>query len=130
MDKFFVPTDKTKFIRWLLQTAVDNGWTIVLEYSGDNTYDYLKTIGTEVSRPITSRHNYDSEFKLTAIINPVVNDESIDQIMTQTHVMSVYNRTELILLIADDFDEDCFSATTKFYDNYRQLLHDKDLLET
>ena len=129
MDKFFTPTDKTTRIKWLLQTSIDTGWTIVLEYSLEETYKFLNEVGTEVPLPITSIHEYNSDCRLTAVINPIANDLIVDQIMVMTHALSVHSDKELLFLIADDYHEECFSGSKDFFTKYYQTLLDKNLVD-
>ena len=129
MEKFFIPRDRTKFIIWLLQKSNENGWTIVFEYSSDETFGFISKIGTEVPLPNNSGHQYDSECRLTAIINITFTDKTINQIMCTTHVLSVYDNEEMLFLIADDFHEECFSSSKGFYDNNQKTISDMNLAD-
>lgn len=129
MEKFFIPGDRTEFIIWLLQKSNDNGWTIVFEYSTDDTYSFITKIGTEVPLPVTSEHQYDSKCRLTALINITLTDKTINQIMLITHVLSVHNKKEMLFLIADDFHEECFSSSIDFYNNYQKTICDMNLAD-
>ena len=129
MEKAFIPGDTAKFVNWLLHKSNEMGWTIVVEYSTTETYAFLKKIGTEVPLPITSRHEYSYDCKLSAIINPVINDFTIDQIMVMTDVLSIHSSKEMVFLIADDFHEECFSSSFDFYNNYRQIICDMNLAD-
>jgi len=129
MEKFFKPGDTSKFLNWLLHKSNEMVWTIVVEYSNNDTYAFLKKIATEVPLPITSRHEYNSDCKLSAIINPVVDNFTVDQIMNITHVLSIHSSKEMLFLIADDFHEDCFSSSIDFYNNYGQTICDINLAD-
>jgi hypothetical protein len=72
MEKFFIPIDRTNFVKWLLQVSINNNWTFVVEYSVSDTYKYLIENATETSLPSTARHEYYSGCKLTAFINPIL----------------------------------------------------------
>ena len=129
MEKFFIPKDRTKFIIWLLQKSNENGWTIVFEYSSDETYGFISKIGMEVPLPINSGHQYDPECRLTAIVNITFTDKTVNQIMLTTHVLSVYDNEEMLFLIADDFHEECFSSSMDFYDNNQKTICDMNLAD-
>jgi hypothetical protein len=129
MEKYFIPANKIKFIIWLLRTSIDNDWTNVFEYSNECAYNFLKEIGTEVSLPTTSKHEYSSESKLTAIVKPLLNDNSINQLMAMTHVLSIHNEKEMMFLIADDFDDECFSSSVDFFTKYYQTIINNHLAD-
>ncbi len=129
MEKFFIPGDTSKFVNWLLHKANEMVWTIVVEYSSNDAYAFLKKIATEVPLPITSRHEYNSDCKLSAFVNPIVDNFTVDQIMIMTHVLSIHSSKEMLFLIADDFHEECFSSSVDFYNNYRQIICDMNLAD-
>jgi hypothetical protein len=118
MERFIIPGNKTKFIKWLLQTTIDNCWIIVLEYSHEDSPIFLTKNATEVPLPLTGRHQYDANCNLIAIIDPILNDNFINFILVNTHALSIHNGKEMIFLIADDFHEECFSGTFGFFNKY------------
>ena len=129
MEVFFTPRDRTKFIIWLLQKSNENGWTLVFEYSSDETFGFISKIGTEVPLPIDGGHQYDPACRLTAIINITFTDKTINEIMLSTHALSVYDNEEMLFLIADDFHEECFSSSMDFYDNNQKTISDMKLAD-
>lgn len=129
MEAGFVPTDTTKLVAWLLQAAGDNNWTIVFEYSADEDISLLKKNVTVVTLPKSSRYNYDSEScKLIAFKNFTLGDNFIDEIVVKTHVLTLHDDKEMILLAADDYHEDCFTCSKTFYDKYYNTLCDNRLI--
>jgi hypothetical protein len=130
MDKFFFPVNRIKFIEWLLYASIDNGWTIVIEYSDTGTLQFLKRTATVVPLPETSVREYDFSCELTAIINPMLIDNFIEKLMAKSHVLSVHSEEEMIFLIADDFHEECFSCTQGFYNKYYEILDANELIDT
>lgn len=128
MDKFFLPKDKKKFINWLLKISNLNNWTIVLEYQDVKVFNELKENATIVNLPKTAQHNHNHECKLTAIKGPVVTESFTDILLTEVSSLSVHNEKEILFLIADDFHEDCFSSSLKFFDMYGNILEDLDLI--
>ncbi|MFI5142244.1 MAG: hypothetical protein ACHQII_07805, partial [Bacteroidia bacterium] len=106
---------KEKFVNWLLQISVKSHYTIVLEYSRNNAYSFLKNNAIEVQLPVSATHEYNSDCKLTAIINPNVTDNFVRQIISETHVLSIHNKNQMVFLIADDFHDECFSGTGDFF---------------
>lgn len=130
MEKFISPKDKTNFVRWILQIAVDNNWTTVFEYSTDDTYKYLIENGNEITLPESARHYYNSDCKLTAFIIHRITENFTNKLMNKLHVLSIHNKNEMVFLIADDFHEECFSCTKEFYYEYYQTLKDLNLIHS
>jgi hypothetical protein len=128
MERFFIPVDKVRFIKWLFHTSKKNGWTIVLEYSVDDESEYMKSIASEVSLPFSCRHEYNSDCKFIVLNYSSLTDNSIYKIISMTHVLSVHDDEGLVFLIADDFHEECFSGTTYFADKYSKELIAKNLV--
>ena len=121
MEKFVSPKDKAAFVKWLLQSATNNNWAIVFEYSLEGMLEIFTKSGKQISPPSTGCRNHHPASKLIAIKNPSLTDDFIRQIMNNTHVLSVHNETDLLFLVADDFHEDCFSCSTDFYNKYYQI---------
>ena len=130
MQKFFFPQDKKRFIKWLLETTVNNNWTIVFEYSTDDILKELKKYATLVPLPSSTKHEYDSDCKFAAITRPQVSDNFIDIIISQSHVMSLHDQKDMLFLIADDYHQECFSCTENFYEKYYQVLDSLGLIGT
>jgi len=129
MEAGLVPTNITKLIKWLLQTAEDNDWTVVFEYSIDEDISFFTNNSVVVTLPKSSRYNYDSDTcKLIAIKNFIPDDNFIDEIISRTHVLTLHNDKEMILLAADDYHEDCFTCSKDFYDKYYDVLCNRKLV--
>jgi len=128
MQKFFFPQHKKRFIKWLLETSVHNNWTIVLEHSTDNIVTELKKYATTVPLPSSTKHEYDSNCKFTAITQPEISDVFVDAIISLSHVMSIHDQKEMLFLIADDYHQECFSCTENFYEKYYQVLDSLGLI--
>ena len=128
MEAGFIPSDTIMFVKWLLQVAFGNDWTIVFEYSIDENIPFLTNNAAVVQLPVTSQLNYDSDCKLIAVKYSILTDNLIDKIITGTHVMTLHDEKEMIFLAADDYHEDCFTCTTSFYNKYYNVLYDKRLI--
>jgi hypothetical protein len=128
MEKFFIPKDRTSFVNWLLELSINNDWTIVIEYSNKDTYDYLLNHATITSLP-TVLHKYHAECKLTAFSNVIVTDNFVNKLMLKSHGLSIYDKNKMLFLIADDFHEECFSCTVDFYNSYYKMLQELDLID-
>lgn len=122
MEHFFIPTNKLKFVKWLLKTALNSNYTIVLEYSNNDIIPYLKIFTEEHSLPISASHNYKSNCRLIAIKVKAVTDDLVNLLMKKTHVLSLHSETKMVFLIADDYHEQCFSCSLSFYNQYLQQL--------
>ena len=128
MEKFLTPKSKTKFVQWLLELSLNYNWTITLEYSGNALYTFLLENSTTVDLPLTARHEYHEDYKLTAINNFRLTQKFINKLIKSYSVLSVHDEKEMIFLIADDFDKDCFSCTENFYQKYYQELKNLHLI--
>ena len=73
---------------------------------------------TEMELPITAERHCDDDSKLTAIINPVIEQKFINHLFTECSVLSVHDEKEMLFLIADNFHEECFSCTRTFFGKY------------
>lgn len=129
MEKWLVAKEKASLVKWLLQMAVENSWTVLLEYSKDGISSFLKQAATEVPLPLNGVHHYEANCKLTAVRNPYVTHAFVKEIIRSTHVMSVHDTKQMLLLFADDYHKDCLSCLVDFYNQYKQLLCDEQLIE-
>ena len=129
MEKWLVPKQKASLVKWLLQTAVENGWTILFEYSEDGINNLLRQVATEVTLPLNGEHHYEESCKLTAIKDLSVNDNFVKEVIRKTHVMSACDTKQMLFLFADDYHKDCLSCSVDFYNQYMQLLCDQKLVE-
>ena len=128
MQKFFFPKDKTTFSKWLLQLAIENDWITVYEYSEEKFIHLINQYGTRVSIPKSAGHNYEQSCRLIAMTKLIITDSLINILNNCCHALSIYDNDKMIFLIADDFDESCFSCTTEFYSKYYQTLEEKNLI--
>lgn len=129
MEKFFIPKDKIKFTKWLLQLSIESDLTVVFEYSEHKLLDFISHCGTQVTLPKSAGHNYHESCKLTAMTKPTLTDSFVDALINCCHVLSIHNIDKMIFLIADDFDEECFSCTAEFYKKYYKTLDEQNLID-
>jgi hypothetical protein len=122
MEKFFIPTDRARFVSWLLQTANRNHWTIVLEYSDEQHADWLEAKAKPAELPPTAGHHYQDDYRLTAITSPASGESFAHDLLAYCSVLSVHNRKEMLFLIADDFHFECFSCTPAFFETHYPIL--------
>lgn len=128
MEHFLIPADKERLVSWLLKTANYNNWTIVLEYGNQKTYTLLAEYATEVPLPPKARHQFHADYQLTAVKNLHFNDRILQKIMGQCATLSVHTNYEMLFLITDEFDEECFSCRAGFYKRYWQTMDEQDLI--
>jgi hypothetical protein len=122
MEKFLTPTDINKLIDWLLNFSLEKEYILVAEYKNKETYFDIINNSTKQNLPLNTTHHYNREFNLLAFSNPKNNKEFISILKEKVSVLSFFDKSELCFLIADDFDEECFSCSSKFYDtNYLEL---------
>lgn len=128
MERFIRPKNKKKFVSWLLGISNTNSWTIVLEYPNGMVYNVLKENATIVNLPNTAQHHYNSKYRLTSIKNPVITESFVNALLAETSALSIHNEEEMLFLIADDFHEECFSSTLKFFNVHHRILNTLDLI--
>ncbi len=122
MEKFFIPTDRARFVNWLLKTANQNKWTIVLEYSGEQSTDWLTEKAKPAELPPTADHHYRRDYRLTAVTSPATGERFAYDLLACCSVLSVHDQKEMLFLIADDFHFECFSCTPAFFETHYQVL--------
>ena len=130
MERFFEPKDRRKFVRWLLEETTRNKWTAVFEHKDDEGYNILRKNGTVVTLPNSAEHHYLEDHRFTAVTDLRINNKVVNKIIKNTSVLSIHTRTEMILLIADDFHHECFSCSSSFHDSYYDVLQAQDLIQS
>lgn len=127
MENFFTPTNIQDFVKWLIDTSIDNRWTIVLEYSPENENALLSKIKTTNDLPQSARRNYSSDSKLISLANSSASAILVDTIIELAHCLSIHDKDGMLFLIADDFYEECFSCSKDFYIKYSDIILTKKL---
>ena len=128
MQKGFIPKDRGKLVKWLLETAVSNSWKIVLEYSSAKKHKFLMEYATETTLPHTAEHHYVQEYELSAIINPRITTKFVSRLIKKYAVLSIHSSKEMLMLCADDFHPECFTCSEFFYETYYPVLMKQDLV--
>ncbi|SHF95393.1 hypothetical protein [Flavisolibacter ginsengisoli] len=122
MEKFFVPTNIDKFVKWALDQADLRHSICVVEYSEPAMMATLMEHAALVDLPKTAGRNYSDSSLLVAFEPRNASLEFTRQIVTNSHALSVYNDDKMQLLIADDYHPDCFSCSAEFYNQHVEEL--------
>ena len=128
MQEGFIPKDRGRIVRWLLETAILNSWKIVLEYFPASMYKFLTEYATETTLPTTVEYHYSQNYILTAIVNPKITTKFINRLIKQFSVLSLHNNKEMVMLCADDFHPECFTCSAEFYKTYYPTLIQQGLV--
>ena len=125
MEMFIIPKEIKTFVAELFRLSLENGWTVLAEYSDANNRDFFLSNTSISNLPAVAVIDYDYA---TPFSNFLLSDDFIVGLISITHALSVYNETERLFHIADDYHEECFSCTNRFYGQYFELFKSKDLV--
>jgi hypothetical protein len=130
MEKFIDPSNIQEFIKWLLDEAAIQNWKCVVEYSNPELQFTLIKSAVVVELPKSITHNYSDSTFLTAFQPKTNSLEFIQWLIKDTHVLSIYQGDVLLVLIADDYHQDCFSCSMKFYNQYNKLWRENEIINS
>ena len=128
MEHSILPADTIRLVDWLLQTTISNQWTVVVEYANERTHRFLTKYAVEVPLPPKARHLHHTGYRLTALTNVFSSEKFAAKLMSHCCVLSIHNQWEMLFLISDNFQEDCFSCKKSFYNRYWEELDKQELI--
>ena len=123
MERFLKITDKVEFVKRLLDLAFIEKYIIVLEFKDNSFCDFGTPYLKEIILPNSAKNSYDSNYFLKAFEIIKVDYSLTANLFAYISVLSLYDNNSMILLIADDFHNDCFSCSEEFYKQYEKVLN-------
>ena len=122
MDRFFKITDKVEFVKRLLDLAFIEKYIIVLEFQDNSFCDFGVPYLKETRLPNSAKKSYDSNYFLKAFEIIKVDYYLTANLFAYISELSIYDNNSMILLIADDFHNDCFSCSEEFHKQYEKVF--------
>ena len=130
MEKFIIPKDKRLFVKWIVKYSFYNNLIVIIESSEQGASEFLSLYAKQTDLPPTAQHHYNKTCLIVSFINMNYNDDVIEYLLKNVHVLSIHNSKEMKFLIADDFNEECFSCSKDFYYKHYDNLIKMGLINT
>jgi hypothetical protein len=107
METFITVENKVKILNNLIEVIKNNDYTMVLEFKDKNFQDIIKENIVETELPNLAKNNYDKEYILKVFKVKSNNYYFIANLFAYVSALTVFDKNEMVFLIADDFHVSC-----------------------